>query len=195
MASYFFYEAILGMSQIRSGDPFFGENVGNPTNKGYAFHLGLFHSFTSNKMPLSFQAGLQQRLNIGSENSNRYYSMTGIYPCIRGQFAYLFLTFGWTPFVWKRTSDAMGISGFTRSTGSRSYLTDFGFLWPVTPEFSLGAVASAEFVNTNGVASPSPIIGYTVLMRFYFGFSSEDLSRKHSGEFTGWRYPLGLFKN
>jgi len=193
-ASSFYYELQGGLGQVRSASPFFGTDAPS-SGFGPSFNLALAYSFSGGEIPLEFQLGLQSRLSTSSvDNGMTYYGVLAPYPMVRLQLSQFFIGGGVTPVLWRRVATSPGVDSFKMVSGSLSFLSEAGFLWAVTPTFSLGAAAAAQFVSTGGTLSPKPILEATAVLRFYFGFSKKGASASSSStsnEFKGWRYPFG----
>ena len=108
----------------------------------------------------------------------------------------LYFTVGYTPFVWQSGASGSGTGGtlgYGRAVGSTSIIGEAGLLLPVTPEFSMGVAANAQYVSSPDGKGPAPAISALVLMRFHFGYSSGSGGQR-SNEFAGWRYPFGFMR-
>ncbi len=190
IAGAFYTDVQGGISQFRSPEAFFGiEDGAGVSDLGLAFNIGLFKSF-SNSPKMDFQLGLQYRFDSVTQGA---YNMATHAPYLlaRIQVMALYVSGGISPLMYKRFSGAPGlIDGLTPATGALGLMGEAGLLWSVTPRFSLGAAAAAQWVTVNGSASPAPIINILGSMRFYYGFSNESGSggRRTPLEYEGWRY-------
>ena len=194
-AGLFYVNNGVGLSQIRSGDPFFGSGVGSPQTLGLHFTLGLYWGVGSGQNPIDFQIGFEPRLNTGSD-TNASYSTLSIYPVARLQVSRAYLGVGWAPMVYKRVGSALGFDGFQLVQGAKHWMAEAGMLFPMTPEFSMGLGMTAEFLKSDLGTSPITYSG-VVSMRYYFaqtGDSSGGGSSRRSNEHRGWRYPFGYMR-
>ena len=186
----FFVDAGGSYVQMKSDNAFFGNQISS-SNHGYGLNLGLWTTFTNGNPPLEIQLGVEDRYaNIVS--SQDYYGLNVVYPVLRLQASRIFLSGGYSPYVFR------SIGGSTSSNqtlslvkGGSSLLGEVGTLLPITPRFSFGISGVYESVSVGGVKSPSPVISANLFMRFYFGFGSGGLGGRKSNEFRGWRYPFG----
>jgi len=193
LASAFYFESQIGVTQVRQPSPFFGADLPASSELGPAINFSLAFSFSGGDLPVEFQLGLHHRVAMGSTPSlNKYYGTQASYPFLRIQYSKIYVGIGITPFVWKLDSPSWSLSNFSRSSNALSYLGEAGFLWAVTPDFTLGVNAAVETISVGGTLSPKPSAELTGLMRFYFGFSSNHNSgTRSSNEFKGWRYYMG----
>jgi hypothetical protein len=183
-----------GISRFQQTSPFFGNTAASSTGFGYALNNGVFVNWGSDKRAFAFQLGLQHRLSSASD-ATASYAVQAAYPVMRFQFSRIYLGTGFTPFVWKRSNALGGVDNFTSAKSTSALLAEAGILLPVTPKFSLGTQASAQFMSSGGAKSPNPILDATVSMRFYFGFfGGGGGGSQSSGEFRGWRYPFGMIR-
>ena len=192
-ASSFYYEIEGGVAQMRKSDPFF-PGAPSTSETGLGLNFLVAHSFSGGEIPLEPQLGLQYRLATASANGGAAnYAVHAPFVTARLQMSMIFASLGIAPVIWQRDSSSPGFDNFSRAPGAYSYVGEAGFLWAVTPLFSLGASASGQFVSTAGIVAPSPILSATAILRFYFGFSKSggSASSRSSNEFKGWRYPFG----
>ena len=192
-ASSFYYELQGGVTQIRGAAPFFGTGIPATADMGAAFNLSLAYSTSGGQIPFEVQIGLNHRLSTGSNGTESSYSLMASYPMVRIQMSQIFVTVGATPLIWRRVEPSAGIENFSMPSSAWSYLGEAGFLWSVTPQFSLGTAAAAQFVKAGEEMSPQPVAEVTAVLRFYFGFSGGGSGARSnsSNEFKGWRYPFG----
>jgi hypothetical protein len=182
----FYADAGGSIVQIHSPSPFWANGAPN-ASIGYGLNYGIWTTFSNNDPALNLQFGVVNRYSSASGNGATYGFMAA-YPVLRLQISRIFISAGATPLVWQ-SLDYNGVSyGIQRAVGAMSYLGEAGILFPITPKFSFGASATAEYVKQNSVSSPSPIGSANLLMRFYFDF---DNGSHQSSEFRGWRYPFG----
>jgi hypothetical protein len=195
MGSAFFVETGGGISQMRSGELFFGSDIPSVSAFGGNFNLGVYYNFTDMREPMAFQFGLHERYS--SASTTNYFSIHAPYAVVRIQISRLYISGGVTPFLYKRVSDSPGIDHFEKSVSTISYFAELGLLWPVTQEFSLGGSASGQFIRSSSIAafSPKPIVDLVFSMRFYFGHSAGGGGPHSSVEWEGWRYPFGFRKD
>lgn len=189
----FYYDLAGGLAKYQQTSPFFGKNTQGSTGYGFALNNGLFINWGSDQRAFAFQLGIQHRLSSASD-ANASYAVQAVYPVMRLQFSRIFLGMGYTPFIWKRSNAQGGVDEFQSATSTSALLAEAGLLMPVTPKFSMGAQASAQYMSGGGVKSPNPIWDATFAMRFYFGFFGSGGGSQTSGEFKGWRYPFGMIR-
>jgi hypothetical protein len=193
-AGSFYYDIAGGISKYQQTSPFFGKSTAGSTGFGYALNNGIFINLGDDQSLFAYQFGLQHRLSAASD-ATASYAVQSAYPVLRLQFTRIYLSTGFTPFVWRRTNAMSGLDNFSRANSTTALLAEAGFLMPITPKFSFGLQGSAQFISGNGAQSPNPIMDATVSMRFYFGFFGNGGGGKHSsGEFKGWRYPFGFMR-
>ncbi len=189
-ASSFYVDVGGGVSQYMNASVFAGASVPATSNLGVSGNLGFFTSFGDGA--LEFHVGVQERFSMITQGALTF-GVHSPLAMVRIQFARIFISAGYTPFVWSRLGTNFGFDNFTSITNGNSYLAEVGFLFPVTPKFSLGLVSTGQYINNSGTISPSPAIDIGAFMRFHFGFfgGSESSSRATSNEYQGWRYPFG----
>jgi hypothetical protein len=189
-----YYDLAGGVSKFQQTSPFFGNTTQSSTGFGFALNNGIFVNWGGDKRAFAFQLGLQHRMSSASDAAASY-AVQAAYPVMRFQFTRFYVGTGFTPFVWKRSNALGGVDNFSSAKGTSALLAEAGLLMPVTPKFSLGTQASAQFMTSGGTKSPNPILDATVSMRFYFGFfGSGGGDSQSSGEFKGWRYPFGMIR-
>jgi hypothetical protein len=195
-ASSFYWDVAGGVAEMKDIGSFYGPPTDAATTLGYNFNSSLFVNF-SNGAPVEVQLGILQNFASGTgSTTGTAFSLLTIYPALRIQVTRLYFTVGYTPFVWQSGapgSSGSGTLGYGRATGSTSLIGEAGLLCPITPEFSLGVAANAQFVDSPDGKGPGPVISASVLMRFHFGYSSSATSHG-SNEFAGWRYPFGFMR-
>jgi hypothetical protein len=189
----FYYDIAGGISKYQQTSPFFGKTTAGSTGFGYALNNGIFVNFGGDQSLFAFQFGLQHRLSAASD-AMASYAVQAAYPVLRLQFTRIYLSTGFTPFVWRRANAMSGLDNFSRANSTTALLAEAGFLMPITPKFSFGVQGSGQFISGNGAQSPNPILDATVSMRFYFGFFGNGGGKHSSGEFKGWRYPFGFMR-
>jgi hypothetical protein len=189
----FYYDLAGGVSKFQQTSPFFGSTTQSSTGVGYSLNNGIFVNWGNEHQAFAFQLGIQHRLSSASD-STASYAVQAAYPVMRLQFSRIYFGTGFTPFVWKRSNALGGVDNFTSAQNTSALLVEAGLLLPVTPKFSLGTQASAQFMTSGGAKSPNPIMDATVSMRFYFGFFGHSGGSQSSGEFKGWRYPFGMIR-
>jgi hypothetical protein len=183
-----------GIAKYQQTSPFFGSSTDGSTGYGFALNNGIFINWGGDTRAIAFQLGLQHRLNSAAD-SKATYSVQAAYPVMRLQFSRIYFGAGYTPFVWKRSNAQGGLENFSSTSSTSALLAEAGLLMPVTPKFSMGLQAGAQFISGGGAQSPSPIWDATASMRFYFGFFGSGGGSSHSsGEFKGWRYPFGMIR-
>lgn len=200
-ASDFYVDVGGGLSSIRSGSPLYGGSFPGSADLGIAFDLGIFYNFSNAESGTELHFGINNKYSSGQNGSTSAYALFVPYPEFRLQMSKIYLGFGLSPLIYARNSTSPGIDQFNFTSSSLSILGEVGFLWAVTPKFSLGLNAALQQVSTSGVGSGAGTTGpliydFTGSMRFYFGFSSPSggasgSSGRGSGEFNGWRYPFG----
>jgi hypothetical protein len=179
------------VSQFHNNATFFGPGSDNPSGLGYGINLGGFVSFSGGDAATDFQLGFQEKMSLGSSSSVSYSILT-LYPAVRVQVSRVYIAGGVSPFVYRGTS----LSDFKPVSSALAYYGEAGFLFPVTPRFSFGLGATAEWVSVNGAPSPSPVLQGLALMRIYWGVGQTGGSGSGptSNEFHGWRYPFGTLR-
>lgn len=189
-AGTFYVNNSVGLSQMRTGETFFGSSFQSPTTFGLNFGLGLFWGIGSGKNPVDFQIGFEPRLSMSSD-ANAAYGLLSLYPIARFQASRLYLGFGISPFVYSRQNASAGFDDFHMVAGTMNWMVEGGFLLPVTPEFSMAVGAMLELTKSAAGTSPTTYSGI-VSMRYYFAQTgSAKSSQIESNEFKGWRYPFG----
>lgn len=114
-ASAFYIETGAGISQMRSGSPFFGTGAPSVFDYGLDIETAFFFSFSGNS-PLDFQLGLQGHLfNASTDTTN--YALIAPYPMMRIQMSRIYLGLGATPFNFKRTAATAGFDSFQMVSG------------------------------------------------------------------------------
>ncbi|MGK5088974.1 hypothetical protein WDW86_15560 [Bdellovibrionota bacterium FG-2] len=174
-----------GAGVIMKGDPYF---VGAPTKTGLGAgaSFSIFHTL-SNGALLEGQVGLVGRF-VSASGPDSPYTLFAPYPTFRVQFTRMYVGVGFSPFVFSGTS----LLSLSSSSGGLGFMGEGGILWPITPKFSLGFCAGAQFISFSGGMSPAPAIDAGVLMRFYLSASKDHGRHSNANEnFHGWRYPMG----
>jgi hypothetical protein len=189
-ASSFYFDLGGGISQYRNANTFAGASVPSPTDMGLSANAALF--FSLGEGALEFHLGIQERFSNITQGANSF-GVHSPMAMARIQLARIFLSFGYTTFVWQRLGTGFGIDGFNPLSGATSYAVEVGFLFPLTPKFSIGLLTGAQYVSVGGNLSPAPAMDIGAVMRFHFGFfgTSEKSTRGSSNEYEGWRYPFG----
>lgn len=189
-----YYDLAGGVAKYQQTSPFFGSSTQGSTGYGFALNNGIFINWGNDHRAFAFQLGLQHRYSSASD-ANSSFAVQAAYPVMRLQFGRIYLGTGFTPFVWKRSNAIGGMDNFSSAKSTDAFLAEAGFLMPVTPKFSMGTQASAQFMSGNGVKSPNPIWDATFSMRFYFGFfgGGGGGGSETSGEYSG-RYPFGMIR-
>ncbi len=187
-----YYDLAGGLAKYQQTSPFFGSKTDGSTGYGFALNNGVFINWGGESRAFAFQLGAQHRLSSASD-TNASYGVQAAYPVMRLQFSRIYIGTGYTPYVWKRSNAMGGVDYFSRATNTNALLLEAGLLLPVTPKFSMGTQASAQFLSGPAGSSPNPIMDATFSMRFYFGFFGSGGSQT-SGEFKGWRYPFGMIR-
>src|SRR3954464_4331234 len=82
-AATVYAELAGGVAQFHNNAPFFGPGT-DSSGLGYAIDLGAYVSFTGSGSPIEFQAGLQEKLSLGSAGGTSYSVLT-VYPTARVQ--------------------------------------------------------------------------------------------------------------
>lgn len=183
-AGAFYYEAAggLGKSAVESA-----------SGLGLSVNNALLVSFGGTRRAFTLQLGVQHRLSSASDAAYSYGFQT-VYPVIRLQMSRVYLSLGYTPFVWKRVSTESGFDNFSRARSTTATLGELGILWPVTRKFSFITAGGAQMIRGDGPQSSKPSWDATVGMRIYFGFFGPAVGERSSGEFHGWRYPFGMIR-
>jgi hypothetical protein len=189
-ASSFYFDLGGGISQYRNADVFAGATVPSISDFGVSANAGLF--FCLGDGALEFHLGIQDRFSNIIQGANSF----GIHSpmaMVRIQIARIFLSAGYTNMVFRRLGTSFGFDNFQSLTGATSYAAEVGFLFPLTPKFSIGLLTGGQYVSSPSGLSPAPTIDIGAVMRFHFGFfgSSEKSTRGNSNEYEGWRYPFG----
>jgi hypothetical protein len=190
----FYYDLAGGVAKYQQTSPFFGSNTQGSTGYGFALNNGVFVNWGHDTRAFAFQLGLQHRYSSASD-ANSSFAVQAAYPVMRLQFGRIYLGTGFTPFVWRRSNAMGGVDNFSSAKNTDAFLAEAGFLMPITPKFSMGTQASAQFMSGNGVKSPNPIWDATFSMRFYFGFFGHGGGggSQFSSEYNG-RYPFGMIR-
>jgi hypothetical protein len=189
-ASSFYMEGGLGMGDMLQADTFFG-SAPSRSGLGLAMCGGLFFNFMSDSI-VEFHLGIIDRVTITSPELLSW-TVNAPYGSARLQLSLLYFGAGVAPIVQRRIATRAGLSNLNVVDSTLAYLGEAGFLWSVTPKFSLALSTTMEFVSSSGTLSPAPIIAVGAAMRIYFGFSGPGAGRaQSSNEFKGWRYPFGI---
>lgn len=190
-ASAFYTHFAGGVARWSNAQNFFSpSSMSSTSSLGYDLDLGIFFRPASGDPLIEFQFGILDKFqSVSSEGSS--YVLHVPYPVVRVQFSLLYFGVGYTPFVFYE-QDALSVISPRRAIGGRGMFGEVGFLWSITPNFSLAASSSLQFLKrgTTDGFSPAPAMDLLLAMRFYWGFSSGHGS-KNSSEFKGWRYPFG----
>ncbi|MDR3606601.1 MAG: hypothetical protein P4M08_04375 [Oligoflexia bacterium] len=192
-AGSFYVDAGGGVAKMQSLDAFGPGD--SSTSMGYNLNSSLFVNFSSGG-PIELQLGLvQDYASANGSTTGNSLSLLTVYPALRLQITRLYFTGGYTPWVWQSQGSGTSASA-ARAVGSSSVLAEAGLLWPITPEFSLGAFGNAQFVKNPDGNGPSPAMSAGVLMRFHFGYYGDNSGGGHkSNEYDGFRYPFGFMRN
>jgi hypothetical protein len=198
IAGSFYFDIGGGVSKMQSIGPFYGSPaLDTSTSLGYNVNSALFWNLSSGA-PIEIQLGLVQQLDsaTGSTTVNSY-SLLALYPALRIQITRLYFTAGYTPLVWSNNAAAGSTASATsygRAAGATAILGEAGILWPITPEFSLGAATDLQFVKSVDGSGPTPAMSASILMRFHFGYYGGSGVDHNSNEWKGFRYPLGFMR-
>jgi hypothetical protein len=198
LAGSFYFDLGGGVSKMQSIGSFYGPQTDSSTSLGYNVNSALFINF-SNGGPIELQLGLVQELvsGTGSTTGNSY-SLLTLYPALRIQITRLYFTGGYTPFIWQNNAAAgttASATSFGRAAGATGILGEAGILWPITPEFSLGAAGNLQFIKSDAGSGPNPAMAAAVLMRFHFGYYDKGSGDgTNSNEWKGFRYPFGFMR-
>lgn len=197
-AGSFYCDIGGGVAKMQSIGPFYGPPADTSTSLGYNVNSALFINFADGG-PIELQLGLVQELvsGTGSTTGNSY-SLLTLYPALRIQITRLYFTGGYTPFIWQNNAAAgttASATSFGRAAGATGILGEAGILWPITPEFSLGAAGNLQFIKSDAGSGPNPAMAAAVLMRFHFGYYDKGSGDgTNSNEWKGFRYPFGFMR-
>ena len=188
-ASSLIFEFGGGLSQIDNGSPFLSPNAPASANLGPSGNTAFLFSFGNGSSAVDLQFGVQTLLSTGTY-TNEYYTLVTPYPVLRLQLSKLYIGAGLSPLVFRRTQTSPGFDGLGTATALAT-LGEAGFLFGITPKFSIALQADAQFISAS---SAGPIIDLGVVLRIYFAASTKGGaggSAYSSNEWKGWRYPFG----
>ncbi len=190
-AGLYWFEFGGGVAQMEKSSAFYGGSTPNSLGLGGSYLFGAGLRIASDSVPLHL--AIQHRLVMASSGSTSYGLQT-TYPILRAYFPGVYLGFGFTPLVWKKSGSGVLVESYQHVTSATAMLGEIGFEMPITPEVSFNLSATGQLVQASGGGGLGPTYEGTASFRFFYGQGASSRIRNR-GKFRGWRYPFGIELN
>jgi hypothetical protein len=145
-AAALYTELGVGASMMLNGGVF-TPAAPAPLNIGAAFTLNILTTIFDDRSIVDLHVGVVTKMSNGTSSTGTVYTLLAPYPALRVQIWRFYLGWGATPFVFPRTGTGYGFDNMSIGPLSFNMIGEFGFLFPIAPNCSIGLEIDYQAIN------------------------------------------------